>query len=235
VPGGKRARRANLSDMPADAKHPSPTKVRILRAAAELIAKQGRPAVHPGPDPCRRAPLGDQRAPDRRAAAAARRAMGLEPERAGLGRLGKARAAAPVNPLRPPVAYKIDVPTAPGPRPGAGIDAPPRTPRRREPPGPRRALSRHPSAAAASRSCPCCARCPPIRLPASVARRPAARSLGMPMGAPRRSGSRGRQGQAPAAGGHGALHRGPGVDRGRYRPAPRLMNGWTKRAERGCR
>ncbi|MEE6139579.1 helix-turn-helix domain-containing protein [Mycobacterium sp. 050128] len=31
--------------MPADAKHPSPTKVRILRAAAELIAKQGYAAT----------------------------------------------------------------------------------------------------------------------------------------------------------------------------------------------
>ncbi|MEE3066138.1 MAG: helix-turn-helix domain-containing protein [Actinomycetota bacterium] len=31
--------------MPADAQHPSPTKVRILRAAAELIAKQGYAAT----------------------------------------------------------------------------------------------------------------------------------------------------------------------------------------------
>ena len=36
---------ANLSPMPADAKHPSPTKVRILRATAELIAKQGYAAT----------------------------------------------------------------------------------------------------------------------------------------------------------------------------------------------
>ena len=36
---------ANLSHMPADAKQWSPTKVRILRATAELIAKQGYSAT----------------------------------------------------------------------------------------------------------------------------------------------------------------------------------------------